>query len=126
MFGKIAAGRGLLASVPSMMAVSYRVAWALQRQRSLRVLDMLASLAVLLSAALICSSYVALDIFLEIIPPAEGAMLRVVIFVPVSAAVTAVVWRCLQVLVLPSSGSTASHATEKHACSPGAGRVIPP
>lgn len=36
-----------LASVPSMMAVSYRVAWALQRQRSLRVLDMLASLAVL-------------------------------------------------------------------------------
>ena len=63
-----------LASVPSMMAVSYRVAWALQRQRSLRVLDMLASLAVLLSAALICSSYVALDIFLEIIPPPEGPM----------------------------------------------------
>ena len=125
----VCAERYWLASVPCMVAVSYRVAWALQRQRRLRVLDMLASLAVLLCAALTCSSYVAFDIFLEwIIPPPEGAMLRVAIFVPISAAITGVVWRCLPVLVpaasVPSLSSHGPHAAEQHECSPGARRII--
>eukprot|EP00439_Symbiodinium_sp_Y106_P075139 s910_g14.t2 len=86
-----------LTSVPSMVAVSYRVAWALQRQRIHRVLDMLVSLAVLLSAALTACSYVAFDICLVWIIPQDN-MLRTAIFVPVSAAITGVVWRCLPVL----------------------------
>jgi len=79
-----------LTSVPSMVAVSYRVAWALQRQRIHRVLDMLVSLAVLLSAALTACSYVAFDIRLVWIIPQDN-MLRTAIFVPVSAAITGVV-----------------------------------
>ena len=123
----VCAERYWLASVPCMVAVSYRVAWALQRQRIHRVLDMLVSLAVLLSAALTACSYVAFDICLVWIIPQDN-MLRTAIFVPVSAAITGVVWRCLPVLVpaasVPNLSSTGPHAAEQHECSPGARRII--
>ncbi|CAE7657113.1 Rai14 [Symbiodinium sp. CCMP2592] len=117
-----------LAAVPSMTAVSYRVAWALQRQRIHRVLDMLVTLAVLLSMALTACSYVAFDMCLVWIIP-DSAVLRVAIFVPISAASTAVVWRCLPVRVpaasVPSLSSTGPHAAEQHEGSPRARRIIP-